>query len=101
MGEGADRARDRRPGEIAYGSSGNGMIVHPAGEMLSAITKVKLVHVREDDSTRVLRSACTGHLTDPTEEEPSETRVIDSSAARGRRYGLHVRWHERADLSRQ
>ena len=35
----------RHPGDISYGSSGNGTIVHLAGEMLNAMGGVKLVHV--------------------------------------------------------
>jgi len=35
----------KRPNEIAYGSSGNGTIVHLAGEMLKVMADIKMVHV--------------------------------------------------------
>lgn len=39
-----DHAR-RHPGELNYGSAGNGSLTHLAGEMLASMTGVKLVHV--------------------------------------------------------
>jgi tripartite-type tricarboxylate transporter receptor subunit TctC len=39
-----DRARER-PGQVAYGSSGNGSVQHIAGELLEQQAKIKLLHV--------------------------------------------------------
>jgi tripartite-type tricarboxylate transporter receptor subunit TctC len=52
----------RRPGEIAYGSSGNGTIVHLAGEMLSAMTKIKLVHVPYKGSPQAITGLMGGEV---------------------------------------
>lgn len=35
----------QRPGEIVYGSSGNGTIIHLATEMLQSMAGIKMVHV--------------------------------------------------------
>ena len=35
----------KRPGEILFGSTGNGSSIHLAGEMLNTVAKVKMVHV--------------------------------------------------------
>src|SRR4051812_28114508 len=35
----------KRPGEIFFGSTGNGSSIHLAGEMLNTVAKVKMVHV--------------------------------------------------------
>jgi tripartite-type tricarboxylate transporter receptor subunit TctC len=52
----------RRPGEIAYGSSGNGTIVHLAGEMLSAQANVKLVHVPYKGSPQAISGLLGGEI---------------------------------------
>ena len=52
----------RRPGEIAYGSSGNGTIVHLAGEMLSSMAKVKLVHVPYKGSPQAITGLLGGEI---------------------------------------
>ena len=52
----------RRPGEIAYGSSGNGTIVHLAAEMLSAMTNVKLVHVPYKGSPQAVTGLLGGEI---------------------------------------
>ena len=52
----------RRPGEIAYGSSGNGTIVHLAGEMLGAQTNVKLVHVPYKGSPQAISGLLGGEI---------------------------------------
>ena len=39
-----DRAREK-PGQISYGSSGNGSVQHIAGELLEQQAKIKLLHV--------------------------------------------------------
>jgi tripartite-type tricarboxylate transporter receptor subunit TctC len=35
----------KRPGEIFFGSTGNGSSIHLAGEMLNAVAKIQMVHV--------------------------------------------------------
>lgn len=52
----------RRPGEIAYGSSGNGTIVHLAGEMLGAMTNIKLVHVPYKGSPQAITGILGGEI---------------------------------------
>ena len=52
----------RRPGDIAYGSSGNGTIVHLAGEMLSAMTNIKLVHVPYKGSPQAITGLLGGEV---------------------------------------
>jgi tripartite-type tricarboxylate transporter receptor subunit TctC len=52
----------RRPGEIAYGSSGNGTIVHLAGEMLGAMANVKLVHVPYKGSPQAISGILGGEI---------------------------------------
>jgi tripartite-type tricarboxylate transporter receptor subunit TctC len=49
-----------RPGEIAYGSSGNGTIVHLAGEMLKAMAGVRLVHVPYKGSPQAVTGILSG-----------------------------------------
>jgi tripartite-type tricarboxylate transporter receptor subunit TctC len=52
----------RRPGEIAYGSSGNGTIVHLAGEMLGAMTNVTLMHVPYKGSPQAITGLLGGEV---------------------------------------
>ena len=52
----------RRPGEIAYGSSGNGTIVHLAGEMLGSMTNAKLVHVPYKGSPQAITGLLGGEI---------------------------------------
>jgi len=52
----------RHPGEIAYGSSGNGTIVHLAGEMLGAMGRVKLVHVPYKGSPQAITGILGGEI---------------------------------------
>ena len=52
----------RHPGEIAYGSSGNGTIVHLAGEMLGSLGKVKLVHVPYKGSPQAITGILGGEI---------------------------------------
>ena len=50
----------KRPNEIAYGSSGNGTIVHLAGEMLKVMADVKLVHVPYKGSPQAVTGLLSG-----------------------------------------
>jgi tripartite-type tricarboxylate transporter receptor subunit TctC len=49
-----------RPGEIAYGSSGNGTIVHLAGEMLNSMAGIRLVHVPYKGSPQAVTGILSG-----------------------------------------
>lgn len=49
-----------RPDEIAYGSSGNGTIVHLAGEMLKVMANIKLVHVPYKGSPQAVTGLLSG-----------------------------------------
>jgi tripartite-type tricarboxylate transporter receptor subunit TctC len=49
-----------RPNEIAYGSSGNGTIVHLAGEMLKAMAGIQLVHVPYKGSPQAITGILSG-----------------------------------------
>jgi tripartite-type tricarboxylate transporter receptor subunit TctC len=52
----------KRPGEIAYGSSGNGTIVHLAGEMFSSMAGVKMVHVPYKGSPQAITGLLGGEI---------------------------------------
>lgn len=49
-----------RPNEIAYGSSGNGTIVHLAGEMLKVMAGIQLVHVPYKGSPQAVTGILSG-----------------------------------------
>ena len=49
-----------RPDDIAYGSSGNGTIVHLAGEMLKVMANIKLVHVPYKGSPQAVTGLLSG-----------------------------------------
>jgi tripartite-type tricarboxylate transporter receptor subunit TctC len=50
----------KHPDEIAYGSSGNGTIVHLAGEMLKVMADVRLVHVPYKGSPQAITGLLSG-----------------------------------------
>ena len=52
----------RHPGDISYGSSGNGTIVHLAGEMLNAMGGVKMVHVPYKGSPQAITGILGGEI---------------------------------------
>jgi len=52
----------KHPGEIAYGSSGNGTIVHLAGEMLKAMAGVSIVHVPYKGSPQAITGLLGGEI---------------------------------------
>lgn len=52
----------QRPGEIAYGSSGNGTIVHLAGEMLKAMADIRIVHVPYKGSPQAVAGLLSGDI---------------------------------------
>ena len=52
----------RHPGDISYGSSGNGTIVHLAGEMLKSMGDVKMVHVPYKGSPQAITGILGGEI---------------------------------------
>jgi len=52
----------RHPGDISYGSSGNGTIVHLAGEMLKSMGGVKMVHVPYKGSPQAITGILGGEI---------------------------------------
>src|SRR5688572_7935040 len=52
----------KHPGDISYGSSGNGTIVHLAGEMLNAMGGIKLVHVPYKGSPQAITGILGGEI---------------------------------------
>jgi len=51
-----------RPGDVTYGSSGVGSVLHLAGELLAAQTKVKLTHVPYKGAAPALSDVAGGHI---------------------------------------
>lgn len=51
-----------KPGELTYGSSGVGSVLHLAGELLAAQTKVKMTHVPYKGAALALSDVAGGHL---------------------------------------
>ena len=51
-----------RPGAVTYGSSGVGSVLHLAGELLAAQTKVKLTHVPYKGAAPALSDVAGGHI---------------------------------------
>ncbi len=56
-----DYAR-KRPGEVTYGSSGNGTAPHLAGEMLNLMAGIKLVHVPYKSSPQAMTDLLAGRV---------------------------------------
>ena len=52
----------QHPGDISYGSSGNGTILHLAGEMLKSMGGVKLVHVPYKGSPQAITGLLGGEI---------------------------------------
>lgn len=52
----------KHPGDISYGSSGNGTIVHLAGEMLKSMGGVKMVHVPYKGSPQAITGILGGEI---------------------------------------
>jgi tripartite-type tricarboxylate transporter receptor subunit TctC len=51
-----------RPGALTYGSSGVGSVLHLAGELLAAQTRVKLTHVPYKGASPALTDVAGGHI---------------------------------------
>jgi tripartite-type tricarboxylate transporter receptor subunit TctC len=51
-----------RPGAVTYGSSGVGSVLHLAGELLAAQTRVKLTHVPYKGASPALTDVAGGHI---------------------------------------
>ena len=64
----ADNLRDlialarKRPGEILFGSTGNGSTIHLAGEMLNTVAKVQMVHVPYRGASLALTELLAGQI---------------------------------------
>ena len=52
----------KRPGEILFGSTGNGSSIHLAGEMLNTVAKVQMVHVPYKGAAPALVDVLAGQL---------------------------------------
>jgi len=52
----------KRPNDISYGSSGNGTIVHLAGEMLKAMADIQIVHVPYKGSPQAITGILGGEI---------------------------------------
>ena len=51
-----------KPGELTYGSSGMGSVLHLAGELLAVQTQVKMTHVPYKGASLALSDVAGGHL---------------------------------------
>jgi tripartite-type tricarboxylate transporter receptor subunit TctC len=64
----ADTLRDlialarKRPGEILFGSTGNGSTIHLAGEMLKTVARVQMVHVPYRGASLALTELLAGQI---------------------------------------
>ncbi|MCC7487877.1 MAG: tripartite tricarboxylate transporter substrate binding protein [Burkholderiales bacterium] len=52
----------RHPGEVAFGSSGNGTIVHLAGEMLNATGGIRMTHIPYKGSPQAITGLLGGEI---------------------------------------
>ena len=52
----------KRPGEILFGSTGNGSTIHLAGEMLNTVAKVQMVHVPYRGAALALTEMLAGQI---------------------------------------
>jgi len=52
----------KHPNDISYGSSGNGTIVHLAGEMLNAMADIRIVHVPYKGSPQAITGLLGGEI---------------------------------------
>jgi len=52
----------KHPNDISYGSSGNGTIVHLAGEMLKAMADIRIVHVPYKGSPQAITGLLGGEI---------------------------------------
>jgi tripartite-type tricarboxylate transporter receptor subunit TctC len=52
----------KHPNDISYGSSGNGTIVHLAGEMLNAMADIRIVHVPYKGSPQAITGILGGEI---------------------------------------
>src|SRR5262249_37342132 len=51
-----------RPGQLSYGSAGNGSPGHLAGELLKSLTGIKLVHVPYKGGPQAMADLIGGHI---------------------------------------
>ena len=72
-----------RPGEIAYGSSGNGTIVHLAAEMLKAMAGIKMVHVPYKGSPQAVTGLLSGEVAVSFSTVPPALPNVQAGRLRG------------------
>ena len=71
-----------KPGQLAYGSSGNGSTPHLAGETFKAITDVNLLHVPYKGSGQSLQDTVSGVVVVSFDSLPSQLGYIRSGRLR-------------------
>lgn len=83
-----------RPGELSYGSGGNGSSAHLAGALFNSIARVNIVHVPYKATQQTIIDATTGQV---QVIYPSTTAVLPHMKA-GRVRGLAITARERSTL---
>jgi tripartite-type tricarboxylate transporter receptor subunit TctC len=76
-----------RPGEINYSTAGSGTVGHLAAELLSSMTKIKLVHVPHKGSGPSMVDLVAGHVQMQLSSMPAAIRTCARGTAA----------HDRAD----
>lgn len=71
-----------KPGEIAFGSSGSGTVLHLAGEMFNTMAGVKLVHIPYKGATLVRADLLSGRVGLMFSDLPGALPLIRSGALR-------------------
>lgn len=71
-----------KPGAITYGSSGTGSVLHLAGELLAAQTKVQLTHVPYKGASLALTDVAGGHIAMLFTTRMSAQPMIDAGRVR-------------------
>ncbi len=72
-----------RPGEIVYGSSGNGTIIHLAAEMLQTMANVKMVHVPYKGSSQAVTGLLSGEVAVSFSTVPPALPNVQTGRLRG------------------
>lgn len=73
----------QRPGEIVYGSSGNGTIIHLAAEMLKSMADVKMVHVPYKGSPQAVTGLLSGEVAVSFSTVPPALPNVQTGRLRG------------------
>ena len=72
-----------RPGEIVYGSSGNGTIIHLAAEMLQSMAGIKMVHVPYKGSPQSVAGLLSGEVAVSFSTVPPALPNVQAGKLRG------------------